>query len=383
LNDRNGRPKMRILFLASRDWTHPEATGGDAHTCDFARYLAARGHEVTLLVARYPGSARAEILQGVRIVRAGGLFFLALQAWAYYVRRRNQFDMVYEEGMASIRLPFLAPLYVGRPLVAIWYQVNAPIFEEQYPWPLGRLLTRAERWLLALHRRCVLLTSSAERREELLALGLAPERVRLLPPLMLDSCPVDVPVRQREPLIVWLGKIRRYKCPHHAVEAMPEVLRAVPGARLLVAGRRDDTAYEAELLALATRLGVADSLEVRVNISDAEKWDLLARARALIVTSPVEGFGIVIVEANRCGTPVVVTDGVPVETARDGYNGLRVPFGDRRGLASALVRLLSERHLFETLSRNARDHAEQFSPETIGQRLEETFATLIRTAQAT
>jgi glycosyltransferase involved in cell wall biosynthesis len=90
--------------------------------------------------------------------------------------------------------------------------------------------------------------------------------------------------------------------------------------------------------------------------------------------SPVEGFGIVIVEANTCGTPVVATEGVPAATARDGYNGFRFPFGDCEALASALVRLLSDRLLFETYSRNARLHAEQFSVEGVGQRLEETFA---------
>jgi glycosyltransferase involved in cell wall biosynthesis len=365
---------MRILFLVSRDWTHPQATGGDACTCDYARYLAARGHQVTLLAARYPGSARQQTIEGVRIVRTGGLFFLALRGLLYYARHRSEFDLVFEEGMASVRLPFLAPLYVRKPLVAIWYQINQRIFYEQYPRPLAMLLTWAERCLLALHRRCVMLSISSDRREEIIALGFAPERVRMMPPLMLDSRPREVPSRPREPLVVWLGKIRRYKCPHHVVEAMPEVLRRVPEARLVIAGRRDDEGYEGSLLALAERLGVRDHVEVRADISDAEKWDLLARAQALVVTSPIEGFGIVIVEANRCGTPIIATEGVPSDTASDGYNCLRVPFGDRDALATALTRLLADRPLFEALSRNARQHAERFSVENIGQRLEESLA---------
>ena len=68
---------MRILFQASRDWTHPEATGGDACMCDYARYLARRGHDVTVVAARYPGSARSERRDGVTIVRLGGMFFHA------------------------------------------------------------------------------------------------------------------------------------------------------------------------------------------------------------------------------------------------------------------------------------------------------------------
>jgi len=365
---------MRVLFLTSRDWLDPNACGGDFCTTDYARYLAGRGHEVTLLAARYLGSAREQTLEGVRIVRPGGIFFLALWALAYYVRHRKAFDVVYEEGMASVRLPFLAPLYVRRPLVAMWYQVNAPIFSEQYPRPLAWLLTLAERLVLTLHRHSVMLTLSSDRKQELVALGFRPEQVTVTPPLMLDSRPTEVPDPPREPLIVWLGKIRRYKCAHHAVEAMPDVVRQVPQARLVIAGRRDDEGYEAELLSLAERLGVKDAVQVIVDVSDAEKWDLLARAQAFVVTSPVEGFGIVIVEANRCGTPIVATEGVPLETARDGYNGFRLPFGDRQALAAALVRLLSNRPLFDALSRNARQHAEQFSLAQTGRNFEETLA---------
>jgi glycosyltransferase involved in cell wall biosynthesis len=365
---------VRILFLASRDWMDPKACGGDLCTTDYARYLAAQGHEVTLLAARYRGSAREEVVQGVRLVRPGRMFFLALHALLFYLRHRKDFDAVYEEGLASARLPFLAPLYIRRPLVAIWYQVNAPIFRQQYGRALAWLLTWAERLILALHRRCRILALSNDRKQEIVAIGFPPGQVEVMPPLMLDCRPQRVPSLPREPLIVWLGKIRRYKCPRHAVEAMPEVVRRIPEARLVIAGRRDDEAYEAELLELAERLGVKGRVELRLNISEAEKWELLARAQALVVTSPVEGFGIVIVEANRCGTPIVATDGVPSETLRDGYNGLRVPFGDGEALSRVLVRLLSDAQLFETLSRNARRHAGEFSVESVGRRLEEVFA---------
>ncbi len=365
---------MRALFLASRDWTHPQATGGDAQTCDFARYLASRGHQVTLVATRYPGSARAELCERVRILRLGGLFLLSLHAFLYYMKHRHEFDAVYEEGMASLRLPFLAPLYVRKPLVAMWYQINAPIFEEQYPRPLGRLLALAERVLLVLHKRCLLIAPSADRARDLLALGFRRELLRVVPPLMLDSRPDELPEREREPLVVWLGKIRRYKCAHHAIEAMAHVARSIANARLVIAGRRDDQAYETELLEQARKLGIGRQVEVVADLTDAQKWDLLSRAQALVVTSPVEGFSIVIIEANRCGTPVVVTEGVPNDTAQEGVNAIRVPFGDTQAMAQALLRVLGDREFFETLSSSSRRHAEQFSVEETGRRLEETFA---------
>jgi glycosyltransferase involved in cell wall biosynthesis len=364
---------MRILFLASRDWRDPKACGGDLCTTDFARYLAAKGHSVTLIVARYPGSRARDVEHGVQVVRPGGLFFLALRAFVFYIRHGRAFDVVYEEGLASLRLPYAAPLYVRQPIVAMWYQTHAAIFAEQFPRPIAWCLTQFERVLLRLHRRCKIVTLSVERKRDLLALGLDEAQIALLPPLMLDG---DAPAagggrQAREPLVVWLGKIRRYKCPHHAVEAMPSVLERVPDARLVIAGRADDAEYERDLERLARRLGIAHAVEVRTNIADDEKWRLLSRARALAVTSPVEGFGIVIVEANRCGTPAVVTDGVPAEVAEDGLNALRVPFADRAAMADAFVRLLSDDEQFERFSANSVRHAAGFSPDVVGERLQE------------
>ena len=278
---------MRILFQVSRDWTHPEATGGDACMCDYARYLARRGHDITIVATRYAGSTRREVRDGVTIVRLGGMFFHAIRAAAYYATHRGEFDMVFEEGMASLRLPFLAPLYVRKPLVSVWYQINRKIFEEQYSRPVAMALTWAERAVLALHRRSTVLALTEDRRLELIEAGCPRARVAVIPPLMLDSQrPASAGV-EREPLIVWIGKIRRYKCAHHAIEAMPEVVRRVPHAKLVIAGRRDDEAYEEELRRLAERLGVAEHVELRLNISDDEKFALLARARAAAITSPV------------------------------------------------------------------------------------------------
>ena len=196
---------------------------------------------------------------------------------------------------------------------------------------------------------------------------------------MLDSqWPASGAEAEREPLIVWIGKIRRYKCAHHAIKAMPEVVRRVPRARLVIAGRRDDEAYEEELRQLAERLGVAKHVELRLNISDDEKFALLARAQAAVITSPVEGFSIVVIEANRCGTPIVATEGVPRDTAKDGYNGYRVQFNDRVALASALVRVLGDASTFDALTVNARHHAEQFSIERTGPRLDEAIDAALR-----
>ena len=181
-----------------------------------------------------------------------------------------------------------------------------------------------------------------------------------------------------EPTILWLGKLRRYKSPHHIIEAMPEVIRQVDSARLVIAGRHDDLRYERELRELVDRLGLQGSVEFRFDLSETEKRQLIQKSRVMVVSSAVEGFGIVVLEANACGVPVIASSGVPEGAVRDGFNGLRYPFGDVPALAAKIVQLLQDTALYASLSRNAMTNAERFAWSRVGAE----FETVVRKAVA-
>src|SRR5207245_905681 len=86
----------------------------------------------------------------------------------------------------------------------------------------------------------------------------------------------------------------------------------------------------------------------------------------LVVPSAVEGFGIVVLEANACGVPVIASSGVPQGAVGDGVNGLRYQFGDIRALADAMAKLLTDDELHSSLSRSARNGAERYRWSRVG-----------------
>jgi SAM-dependent methyltransferase len=90
----------------------------------------------------------------------------------------------------------------------------------------------------------------------------------------------------------------------------------------------------------------------------------------LVVTSAVEGFGIVVLEANALGVPVVASSGVPEGAVRDGVNGLRYKFGDIAALGDEVVRLLKDDALHSKLSRSARENVERFRWSRVGAEFE-------------
>lgn len=364
--------KLKVLILATRDWYHPETTGGDNTMWEQARYLAWAGHSVTLVTASYPGARREELLDGIRVVRLGGIHSLWFRTFVYYMTRcRGRFDVVVAEGFGGSRIPRFAPLYVKEPIITEWHQIHRDLFAAQYPKFLGGPLNLLERITAWVHRNTLVRAGTEEWRRAFPSIGFKRENVFLLPvSIREDWLTGSQRTPARQPTILWLGKFRRYKCPHHAIRAMSEVLLSVPDAKLVLAGRHDDRAYERSLADLGEQLGLGAHLQFCFDIGEAEKRSLLYSSRTVVVPSAVEGFGVVVLEANACGVPVVASDRVPEGAVRDRYNGLRYEFGDVRSLAGAMIRLLTDDDLCQCLSRNAHAFAQQFAWQHVGAQFE-------------
>jgi glycosyltransferase involved in cell wall biosynthesis len=165
--------------------------------------------------------------------------------------------------------------------------------------------------------------------------------------------------------------LRRYKCPDHAIRALPDVVKRVPDAKLILSIRRDDEKYENELRALVRDLRLYDHVEFRINVSEEEKRDLFRSASVLVVPSTVEGFGIVVLEANASGVPVIASSGVPEGAVRDGFNGLRYEFGDIQALSDATVRVLQDAELRSRLVKNALANVQRFKWSRVGAEFEQ------------
>lgn len=376
---------MRILFLVSRDFKHPAAAGGDVQVWDWASYLASKGHEPTIVCMREPSLPRQETVDGVRIVRLGAGCALSLKAALFYIRNRKRFDVVYDDVIGGGRAPFLAPIYVRKPVVGSFHQVNSTLFYDIFPRPVAFAMAQVERALALLYRGVPVRAPSEASRQDLhQRLGLPLERVHVIPASIPNYWfqPVDTD-RQRPPLIVWIGKFRPYKYVEHLLEAMPQVLASVPAAKLVLVGRHDNAQYEQALAAKIAELGLSQRVEFRFGISEEEKRSLLCEARVLALPSHLEGFGIVVLEANACGVPVVASSGVPETAVRDGYNGLRHPFGDVDALARQVVRVLTEDQLHRGMASNGLAFARQFEWSAVGAEFETLLgATIDRKAKS-
>ena len=356
---------MRVLYIVFRDFKNPSSVGGDYYLWELARGLSQLGNKVTLLCGGFEGSKQHEILDGVEVVRIKGTWSLPLRFFNEYMKRmKGIFDIVVEEAMGGQRFPFLCTAYVKEPLVAVWHQRHYKIFHEEYPLPIAFLLSWLELLQARLYRNRTVITPSKGAKEKLALLGFKSDRVKVVYDGVESTFCSAETHQNRDDIIVCLGKLRKYKRADHAILAFAYALKNIkPTYRLIVAGKMSeiDRGYVEKLRGIAKSIGVQNKVEFRLNISESEKRKLLEAARLLIQPSPVEGFSIVVVEANRCGTPVVASDGVPSDVVMNGYNGLVYSYGDLQALASKTVELLNDPVLWERMSKNASEWSQQFT----------------------
>jgi glycosyltransferase involved in cell wall biosynthesis len=146
--------------------------------------------------------------------------------------------------------------------------------------------------------------------------------------------PVEQPTAPSKP---WLLSVTRL-APHDRSKYVDQVVRAFatlvgdhPDARLVVVG---DGARRQELEELAAELGVADRVDFTGRVSNDRLVELYRQARAFVLPSTKEGFGIVYLEAWKYGLPVICADrGAPKEIVEDGVDGFVVSHTDIDALA--------------------------------------------------
>jgi glycosyltransferase involved in cell wall biosynthesis len=108
-----------------------------------------------------------------------------------------------------------------------------------------------------------------------------------------------------EPLLLSVGHLIERKGHHVAIEALAELAKARPDARLVIIGEGEE---RAALTALAARLGVANKVRLTGSLPNTELLKWYSAADVLLLCSSREGWANVLLESMACGTPVVATD---------------------------------------------------------------------------
>jgi D-inositol-3-phosphate glycosyltransferase len=168
-------------------------------------------------------------------------------------------------------------------------------------------------------------------------------------------------------VITFVGRIQPHKGPELLIRATSEMLSHSPQLRpklrvYIVGGASGANGSEVERLKeLVTWLGIDDVVKFNPPVPRAELANWYRAADLVCVPSYSESFGLVALEAQACGTPVVATAVGGLRTAvADGISGVLVDGHDPRAWSSVLARLLQEPQRRVLLSMGAVEHASHF-----------------------
>jgi glycosyltransferase involved in cell wall biosynthesis len=367
--------KRRILVLNERDPRNPLTGGAETHVFEIFSRLVRRGHEVTLLAAGFPGSASEEIVDGVRVRRfANRYFYYVLVPWIARREAVRGYDAVVD---VLNKLPFLSPWFVPRPCMAIVHHLFGTTAFRQVPAPVAIVTWLMERLIPFAYARVPILAISPSTKEDLIARGIDGRNIHVVPPGVDKAThrALDDGL-QREPIIVWIGRLEPYKRADVAIDAMTAVLSAIPAARLVMVGAGS---ARAALEAHARTRGLDGHVRFTGFVSEEEKIRCIQDAAIVVQTSEKEGWGMTMIEASICNTVPIASNVEGLrDSVRDEETGLLVPYGDPAALAAAIVRVLTDAALRARLVAGGQKWSERFGwDEVAGDTLaliEETIA---------
>jgi glycosyltransferase involved in cell wall biosynthesis len=284
-------------------------------------------------------------------------------------------DVVHVRLFLSQLSPAILPLLRSVPAIhhVAWYRSICPIGTKMLPdgascrepagtaclrsrcfppplWPFAMLqLKLTQRWNSSFD---LVVANSHATKRRLEEQGIGPIEV------VWNGVPVRAPRADLSefPVIAFAGRLLPEKGADVLLDAFAKVNLQIPEARLLIAG---DGPERAAILRQIERLGVASKVAMLGYVSRDQLERSFKDAWVQVVPSRwEEPFGLVAAEALMRGTAVIASDtGGLAEFVRPQENGLLVPPQDSQALASALLLLLENRQLTDTLGQNGRAFA--------------------------
>jgi glycosyltransferase involved in cell wall biosynthesis len=350
-----------LKILIALQYYIPHRTGFTLHVQRVAEGLAARGHQVTVLTARYnPALPRDEqVINGVRVIRLWAPIRvtrgMVMPAYPWAALR-----LVQMHDVVSLHTPTLeTALYAvytrlfKRGLVITHHGdliLPRGAFNRFVEWATFQLYKVAGR---AAHR---ILAYSKDYADNSYYIQPFRDKTSVVyPPIV---TPPPNPQRVEELRAEWLagtngsarligyaGRFVEEKRPDILIQSLPYIHSRYPDSRIVFAGQYDikyESFYERNLPLIEQ---YRDNLIFLGLLSDSQSVsDFYAACDVLALPSDTECFAMVQVEAMRCGTPVVATN-IPGarEPIRVTGMGILVPPRDPQAMGEAIVRVLDNR----------------------------------------
>lgn len=350
---------MKILIYNWRDLKHEWAGGSEVYIFELAKRWVNMGHEVTFFCGQNVSNnlKEEEVVGKIRIYRRGNKFTLYFWGAYYYLTKfHGQFDVIVDVENGT---PFFTPLFSRTPKVCLVHHVHGSQFFYEFPFPLSYIGFLIERYLFPIfYKNVPIIAVSNTTKNKLAKLGFQRSNIAVVHNAVKSIKKTGFSqTRFSHPTFVYLGRIKKYKRVDMLVRIMPEILKKVPNANLIIAGWGTEASTITDI---SMRSAVRKRVKIMGPVSESEKKYLLSKSWIFVNPSIGEGWGLSVIEANLYGTPAIAFR-VPglSESIKDKETGLLAE--NEKDLVSKILFVLMNQQERERLSKNAFLWAKQFN----------------------
>lgn len=345
-------PKKRPFLLVSVDFP-PHKDGISTISRELAARIAARGEKMFVIGPRDPGDHKFDAGQGYRVFRVPGydwgyLRFLPLLLATPWV--------VFRYGIRKIFAMSVSYGGILSWLLSFFSSLEYIVFAHGYEFEKVRKFPLAHRLYLKIFR-CArkVITNSRAVRDRLLLFGVPSEKVEVLHPAV-DSewfHPREVPdeylaekgLKGRK-ILLTVGRLIKRKGHDQMLEALPLIRECFPNVLYCIVGIGPE---EKAIRDRIHSLNLEGHVHLWGRVSDEELVLLYNACEIFVMPSReipegghIEGFGIVYLEANACGKPVIGgRSGGVGEAIQDGETGFLVDPARPEEIAGKVIEFLS------------------------------------------
>lgn len=268
-------------------------------------------HALCRLYPLYTSSGRRSIVEAI-------MFGLATFKMLF-----ERFDVIDVDHMPFYPL-FSARIITwlrGKKLYATWHEVWGKDYWQTYTKGFVGFVGHITEWA-SFMLPDVIIANSTHTAERLHQVGHLARIVTVSLGVDTEAIRSTVPSSQTSD-IIYVGRFLSHKNIPMLIDAVAKISKTRPDVSLLIVGRGPE---EERIKAHIAASGIASSIVLRTDVdTDAEKYALIRASRMLVLPSEREGFGLVLVEGNAAGVPVITVD-CPTNASRelvhDGINGL-------------------------------------------------------------
>jgi D-inositol-3-phosphate glycosyltransferase len=368
-----------------------DAGGMNIYVLESAQRMAAMGVEVDIFTRRTDASQAdiVEISPGVRVRHIdcghGNLtkeqlpvHIAGLSKEFLRILKTDNYDVIHSHYWISGKVAMQAAKELGIPLVHTMHTMarvkNLNLAEGETPEPMIRV--QGETQVVAA-ANALIANTDAEAASLVSLYDACPDIVHVVSPGVdlytftpgggRSAARTEVSLPQDALVVSFVGRIQPHKGPEVLIRATSELVKHSPLLRHklvvnVIGGASGANTEEVDRLKeLTSWLGIDDVVRFAPPVSRAELPQWYRAADLVVVPSYSESFGLVALEAQACGTPVVATAVGGLRTAvADGISGVLVDGHDPKAWSSVIARLLQEPQRRVLLSMGAIEHASHF-----------------------